>query len=75
MRLEAFRTGDGVSLYYDTDDVADFGVSTPRDVIDQTEPNSVSISRRLGDAHLQLNITFKPGTGPTWAPTETDKEV
>lgn len=79
MRFEVARhTDEGGRTYalsYDSDDVAEIDAQTPRDVTDVSQPEDTSVKRELGTAHLRLHVTFKPGTGPTWAPVETDKEV
>lgn len=59
-------TMNGVVLTYDTDDVEDMTISTPSDVIDITQPGDKFHRRKLGQAHLDLHIDFKPGTKPLW---------
>lgn len=56
----------GATLAYDTDDVENITISTPRDVIDITKPEDKFHSRKLGQAHLDLHIDFRPGTKPFW---------
>lgn len=59
-------TVNGSILTYDTDDVEDMTISTPSDVIDITEPDDKFHRRKLGQAHLDLHIDFKPGKRPLW---------
>lgn len=53
-------------LVYDTEDVENFSVSAPYDVIDITKPDDRAVRRKLGQAHLNLSIDFKPGKCALW---------
>lgn len=57
--------GDMV-LTYDTDDVEKVTLATPRDVIDTTGPEDTAVRRELGQAHLDLHISFLPGKSARW---------
>lgn len=57
---------NGMVLVYDTDDVEDTKVATPHDVIDVTRAEDAAVRRRLGQAHLELHIDFKPGKKAMW---------
>jgi hypothetical protein len=59
-------THKGMTLVYDTDDVENVEVATPRDVIDITRAEDVAARLQLGQAHLELRIDFKPGKQAMW---------
>lgn len=61
---------EGMVLTYDTDDVEDFELATPSDVIDITPPGATSYKRKLGQAHLSLTVHFKPGKRALWIKKE-----
>lgn len=56
----------GAVLVYDTDDVAHVKLTASHDVIDVSGPEDTARRLELGQAHLRLNIDFKPGKGVRW---------
>lgn len=66
----ALMKDSGVVLTYDTDDVESLSFSSPRDVIDMTRPEDTAKRRKLGQAHLNLTIDFKPGKQARWISKE-----
>lgn len=61
-----FETEDGQVLTYDQEDVEHIEFSTPVDVHEQEDSNK----RTLGKHHLNVSITFKDGTKPSWVSKE-----
>ena len=57
---------NGAVLTYDTEDVQDIHIETPRDVHDLPGEPGTPIHRELGQEHLTLRIDFKDGTGSRW---------
>lgn len=66
MTLMRVASTMGAVLTYDTDDVENIEIDTPKDVIDVTPPGATSYTRELGQAHLVLRVDFKEGKQAVW---------
>lgn len=65
MRMSAVTT-NGHVLHYDSEDVESMEFATPVDVKRNEQNPDGSGAMQLGKAHLNLQITFKDGCGPSW---------
>ena len=60
----------GFALVYDTEDVEYCSNSTPCDVRDVSPDGAKARVLELGQAHLRMQIDFKPGRQALWVKDE-----